>query len=78
MESQFTPPPEIPVAPVLQQVPETPKKNSKTWLIVLIVVLVLCCCCVVILGVLAYNYGDQILQNMNYTTSMLEGALGLI
>jgi hypothetical protein len=36
--------------------------NNRTWLIVGIVVLVLCCCCVVG-GVLAWQYGDQILKS---------------
>lgn len=53
--SEFTP------APPLPQAPPPPAKKSKVWLIIVIILLVLCCCCVVI-GIVGYQYGDQIFQ----------------
>jgi hypothetical protein len=41
-----------------------PKKSNTTLIIVAVVVVVLCCCCIA-LG-LAWQYGDAILQNLNY------------
>jgi len=43
---------------------EEPKKNNTTLIIVVVVVVLLCCCCIG-LGV-AWNYGDAILQSMNF------------
>jgi len=43
---------------------EEPKKNNTTLIIVAVVVVLLCCCCIG-LGV-AWNYGDAILQSMNF------------
>jgi|GEM_PF-971786 len=40
---------------------EAPPKKINLWWIVVIVLIVLCCCCVVF-GVLAWNFGDQILE----------------
>ncbi len=40
--------------------PTPTKKNNTTLIIVIIVVVVLCCCCVV--GVLGWQYGDQVLK----------------
>jgi len=53
---------EMPVSPMSTEPPEQPKK-SNTWIwIVVAVVVVLCCCCVV--GVLAWQYGDAIMQQL--------------
>jgi flagellar basal body-associated protein FliL len=46
--------PVTPVAP--------PKKSSQTWLIVIIVLIVLCCCCALASGILAWNFGDAVMQ----------------
>lgn len=54
-------------APAPAPLPEEPKKSTNTWLIVGIVVVVLCCCCLITLGLL-YQYGDQILQTLNFST----------
>lgn len=51
---------EVPVMPEGEQ----PKKKTKVWLIVLIVVLVLCCCCAVV-GALGYNFGDEIINQLD-------------
>jgi hypothetical protein len=56
----YTPEPIPPAAP-----PE--KKKTNTWLIVLIVVLVVLCCCCLLSGILAWNFGDMIIQNMGIT-----------
>lgn len=45
-------------------VPGEPKKNNTTLIIIIVAVVVLCCCCVG-LG-LAYQYGDAIMQSLNY------------
>lgn len=52
-------PPEIipPAAPL-----PPAKKKTNTWLIVLIVVLVVLCCCCLLSGILAWNFGDSIMQ----------------
>jgi hypothetical protein len=42
---------------------EEPKKNNRTLIIVIVVLLVLCCCCVA-LGVLGWNFGDQIMYEL--------------
>ena len=39
-----------------------PKKKANTWLIVAIVVLVVLCCCCLLSGILAWNFGDSIMQ----------------
>jgi hypothetical protein len=39
-----------------QQVPPTPKKSNKTWIIVAVVLLILCCLCSLIGGVAGYFY----------------------
>jgi hypothetical protein len=43
--------------------PEQPKKSKKTWIIILVIVLLLCCC-VIVLGVVAWQFGDQIMQQL--------------
>jgi flagellar basal body-associated protein FliL len=42
---------------------EEPKKNNRTLIIVIVVLAVLCCCCVAI-GVLGWNFGDQIMYEL--------------
>ncbi len=39
---------------------EPPKKNNTPLIIGAVVVVVLCCCC--LFAVLAYTYGDQVMQ----------------
>jgi hypothetical protein len=43
--------------------PEAPRRNNNTVIIIVavVVVLLLCCCC---LGIVAWNFGDAILQGM--------------
>jgi hypothetical protein len=43
-----------------QPLPPQPKKNN-TVMIIAIVAVVLCCCCLIV-GVLGYQFGDQLLQ----------------
>jgi flagellar basal body-associated protein FliL len=43
--------------------PAAPKKNNTTLIIIIVVVVLLCCCCAV-LGVLGWNYGDQIMNSL--------------
>lgn len=50
----------VPVSPA----PEEPKKTNTTLIIAIVAVVLLCCCCIV-LG-LAWQYGDQILQNLQF------------
>jgi flagellar basal body-associated protein FliL len=50
--------------PVGTSIPEAPKKNN-TVLIVVIVVVVLCCCCAVVGGI-AWQFGDQIVQALGF------------
>jgi len=50
---------------IVSPTPEAPKKNN-TWLIVGIVAVVICCCCIVGTG-LAWQFGDQILQQLGIT-----------
>jgi len=51
------------------QIPPTidgqPKKNNTTLIIAVVAVVVLCCCCIGL--VLAWQYGDTILQSLNIT-----------
>ncbi len=42
---------------------EEKKKKNTTLIIIIVVLLVLCCCCVA-LGVLGYQFGDQIMQSL--------------
>lgn len=57
-----------PVDPVQPEIipPAAPlppaKKKTNTWLIVLIVVLVVLCCCCLLSGILAWNFGDSLMQ----------------
>lgn len=44
--------------------PVEEKKKKNTTLIIILVILVLLCCCCVVLGVAAYQFGDQILQSL--------------
>ena len=49
-----------PIAPA----PEEPKKNNTTIIIAVVAVVVLCCCCIGL--ALAWQYGDAILQSLNF------------
>ena len=49
-----------PITPGLEE----PKKNNTTLIIAIVAAVLLCCCCVV-LG-LAWQYGDVILQNLDF------------
>ena len=49
-----------PIAPA----PEEPKKNNTTLIIIVVAVVLLCCCCIA-LG-LAWQYGDVIMQNLQF------------
>jgi len=51
---------EMPITPA----PEEPKKTN-TMLIIAVVAVVLLCCCCIVLG-LAWQYGDAILQNLQF------------
>lgn len=42
---------------------EEPSNNNRTIIIVVAVLAILCCCCVAI-GVLGWNFGDQILYEL--------------
>jgi flagellar basal body-associated protein FliL len=55
MSAEFTPMPEAPVEK---------KSNKKVIIIVVVVLVVLCCCCAI--GVGLYQYGDAILQSLNF------------
>lgn len=46
--------------PPLTPAPEEPKKSNTTLIIAGVAVVVLCCCCIGL--VLAWQYGDQIIQ----------------
>ncbi len=45
--------------------PEEPKKNNTTLIIVIVVAVLLLCCCCVIFVVLAWNYGDQFMNQFS-------------
>ena len=47
-----------PITPVAE-----PKKKNTTLIIVIVVILVLLCCCCVA-GILAWNFGDQIIYQL--------------
>lgn len=49
-----------PIAPI----PEEPRKSNTTLIIAIVAAVVLCCCCIAI-G-LAWQYGDVIMQNMQF------------
>jgi hypothetical protein len=46
--------------PIGTPLPEAPKKSNTGLIIGIVVAVVLCCCCVV--AVVAWQFGDQILQ----------------
>lgn len=58
---------DYPPAPAPAPLPDEPRRGTNTWVIVGIVVVVLCCCCL-ITGALLYQFGDQILQTLNFST----------
>jgi len=50
--------------PPITPAPEEPKKSNTTLIIAVVAAVVLCCCCIV-LG-LAWQYGDIILQSLQF------------
>lgn len=50
--------------PPITPAPEEPRKSNTPLIIAAVTVVVLCCCCVA-LG-LAWQYGDVILQNLQF------------
>lgn len=50
--------------PPITPVPEEPKKSNTTLIIAIVAVVLLCCCCIA-LG-LAWQYGDLIVQNLQF------------
>jgi hypothetical protein len=44
--------------------PAEPKKSNTGVIIGVVVAVLLCCCCIGI--ALAYQFGDQIMQNLNF------------
>jgi hypothetical protein len=50
--------------PPLTPAPEEPKKSNTTLIIAIVAVVLLCCCCIA-LG-LAWQYGDLIVQNLQF------------
>lgn len=50
--------------PPLAPVPEEPKKTNTTLIIAIVAVVLLCCCCIG-LGIL-WQYGDAIMQNLQF------------
>ena len=47
---------------------DEPKKDNKKTIIIIVVVLVLLCCCCVAGVLLAWNFGDQVLNWFNGVT----------
>lgn len=45
--------------------PEQPKKSNTGLIIAIVVAVLLCCCCASII-ILAYQFGDQIIQALSY------------
>jgi hypothetical protein len=50
--------------PPLTPAPEEPRKNNTTLIIAGVAVVLLCCCCIGL--ALAWQYGDLILQNLQF------------
>lgn len=50
--------------PPITPAPEEPKKSNTTLIIAIVAVVLLCCCCIG-LG-LAWQYGDLIVQNLQF------------
>jgi hypothetical protein len=50
--------------PPLTPAPEEPKKSNTTLIIAIVAAVLLCCCCIG-LG-LAWQYGDLIMQNLQF------------
>lgn len=44
--------------------PETPRKSNTGLIIGVVVVVMLCCCCIT--AVVGWQYGDAILQSLNF------------
>jgi hypothetical protein len=50
--------------PPITPVPEEPRKSNTNLIIAVVAVVVLCCCCIAL--ALAWQYGDAILQGMQF------------
>lgn len=50
--------------PIGTPMPEAPKKNNTGLIIGIVVAIVLCCCCALI--VVGWQFGDQLLQALNF------------
>jgi hypothetical protein len=50
--------------PPITPAPEEPRKSNTTLIVAIVAVVVLCCCCVAV--ALAWQYGDAILQSMQF------------
>ena len=50
--------------PPLTPAPEEPRRNNTTLIIAGVAVVLLCCCCIAL--ALAWQYGDLIMQNLQF------------
>jgi hypothetical protein len=50
--------------PTETPVSDQPKKSNKNMMIAIVVIVVLCCCCVIAAGA-AWQFGDQVLEQLN-------------
>ena len=50
--------------PPFTPTPEEPRKSNTTLIVAIVAVVVLCCCCIAV--ALAWQYGDVILQNLQF------------
>lgn len=50
--------------PPITPAPEEPRRSNTTLIIAAVAVVVLCCCCIAV--ALAWQYGDLILQNLQF------------
>ena len=50
--------------PPITPAPEEPRRSNTTLIIAIVAVVVLCCCCIAV--ALAWQYGDVILQNLQF------------
>lgn len=64
----YTPPPAPPAA-------QPPKNNRTIWIIVIVAVVLLCCCCLGIIGVYAWNNGDQWIEDYSFILPVVQAYL---
>ena len=50
--------------PPITPAPEEPRRNNTTLIIAIVSVVVLCCCCIGL--ALLWQYGDLIMQNLQF------------